>query len=252
MDKKRKSSNVASLILHVIVIWAAFSFKSAHIMVPSRSNGMEVSLITPEELNSYDAPSKIVSQLNNIEPVKSAEINLKDNKKPTPIVENPKPTIAPKPVAKIPPKTVDKPKLAKTVHAVKKKNPANNQVNDLLNDLSPSKSSGKSKNSATGGSDSGTADTNNLIGNYADKVIAAVRPYVLIPPDVNGNNVAIVEVTLLPNLQVYSVNLIKSSGSSEYDQSVQDAINRVGTFPDLPDGAKFTDYRTLKLTFKPE
>ena len=247
MDRNRKSSTIASLILHVIVIWAVFSVKSAHILIPSRSDGMTVSLITPEELHSDNTPSKIVTQISNIQTTKSAEINLKAT--PTKAVEKPIPTPVPKPV---PPKVIDKPKQAKTVHAIKKKNQANNTVNDLLSDLSPSKSSGKSKNSATGGSDAGTADTNNLIANYADKVIAAVRPYVAIPPDVNANNIAIVEVTLLPNLQIYSIHLLQSSGNATYDSNVEDAIGKVGTFPDLPDGAKFTDYRKLQLTFTPE
>lgn len=252
MDKQRKSSTFASLILHVIVIWAAFSIKSAHIIIPSRSNGMEVSLITPEELNSVEAPSQIVTQLTNVQNIKAADINFKDNKKPIPVLEKPKPTIEPKPIQKTPPKTLDKPAKAKTVHAVKKKAKANNEVNDLLNDLSPSKSAGKSKNSATGGSDSGTSDSNNLVANYADKVIAAVRPYVEIPADASTSNVAVVEVILLPNLQPYSVALIKSSGNDAYDNNVIAAINKVGAFPELPDGASFTEYRKLRLTFRPE
>lgn len=250
MDRKQKSSTIASLVLHVIIIWMAFSVKSAHILIPSRSDGMTVSLVTPEELHSEATPSKIVTQISHVEPAKAAEINLKAT--PNKAVKQPKPTIAPKPVAKTPSKVIDKPKQAKTVHAIKKKNQANNTLNDLLSDLTPSKSSGKSKNSATGGSDNGTADTNNLIANYADKVIAAVRPYVTIPTDVNANNVAIVEVTLLPNLEVYSIHLLKSSGNTQYDGNVEDAIGRVGTFPDLPDGAKFIDYRKLQLTFRPE
>jgi TonB family protein len=273
MDKKRKSSTITSLILHIIVIWAAFSFKSANILVPSRSNGMEVSLITPEELKADETPSKIVttsSQNMSKVTAKVADVNLKDNKKieppkvvPTPEApkvvkkEVPKTPEKPKPeevpaVRKTPPKVIDKPKVAKTTHAVKKKQKSNNTVNDLLSDLAPSKTAGHSANSATGGSDDGTADTNNLVGNYADKVIKAVKPYVVIPNDVTAINVAVVEVTLLPNLHVYNVQLVKSSGNDQYDQNVQDAINRVNIFPDLPDGAKFTEYRKLRLTFRAE
>ena len=249
MDRKRKNSTVASFILHVIIIGAAFYIKSAQILVPSRSDGMEVSLVTPEELKIKETPSKIVTRLNNIENIKSADINLKTNKTP---MQMAKPTILPKPVPKIPPKTIDKAEKAKDVHAIKKKHPANNEMNDLLNDLAPSKSSGKSKNSAVGGTDAGTTNSDNLVSNYADRVIAAVRPYVVIPDAVSSKNIAIVEVILLPNLQLYSVSLIQSSGNSEYDNNVLDAINRVGTFPDLPEGAKFIDYRRLRLIFKPE
>ncbi len=72
------------------------------------------------------------------------------------------------------------------------------------------------------------------------------------PDELDPDAKAVVEITLLPNMQVFSQKLIKSSGNAEYDNNIQQAINRAGTFPPLPDGADFTDYRKIRLTFKPQ
>lgn len=108
------------------------------------------------------------------------------------------------------------------------------------------------KGKALGGNPNGTSDSNNLIGNYADQVINAVRPFVLIPDDVNPKAKAIVKVVLNPNLSVRSVSLTKSSGNAQYDQNVQNAIMRLKVFPPLPDNANYVDFRILNLTFRPQ
>jgi len=48
--KENKNSTIASLILHVILIIGLIGFKSAHILVPSRSEGIEVSLVSNDEV----------------------------------------------------------------------------------------------------------------------------------------------------------------------------------------------------------
>ena len=105
--------------------------------------------------------------------------------------------------------------------------------------------------SATNGVN-GSADTDNMASNYADLVIEKVRPFVIIPDGIDESAKAVVEVTLLPNMEVYKIRLLKSSGNDDYDNNIQDAINRVKVFPPLPDGAEFSDYRKLRLTFKPQ
>ena len=108
------------------------------------------------------------------------------------------------------------------------------QVNDLLGDVLSENTTSVRKGKALGGNPNGTSDSNNLIGNYADQVINAVRPFVLIPDDVNPKAKAIVKVVLNPNL------------------SVQNAIMRLKVFPPLPDNANYVDFRILNLTFRPQ
>ena len=62
----------------------------------------------------------------------------------------------------------------------------------------------------------------------------------------------IVKVVLLPNMNVYSTKVIKSSGNIIYDNNVVNAINIVKKFPDIPEGEKWLDYRVINLTFKSE
>jgi len=243
---KNKNSTIASIVFHAILIIGLIGFKSAHILVPSRSEGIEVSLVSDDEV----APtSRSVSQVKNNEPIKTltdkADINIKQ--------ENAKHN-------KPQPSKIIQPVVAKNTNAQtlqqkpqkKKKVKTNTQINDLLDQIAPAtKSTGKSKAPATNGAH-GTSDTNNMINNYADLVIEKVRPFVIVPDNLDSSAKAIVEVTLLPSMEVYDIKLIKSSGNTEYDDNVQQAIDRVRVFPPLPDKAEFKDYRVLRLTFKPQ
>ena len=248
MDKKQKNSTVISLLLHLLILWAAFSLHSAQILVPSRSNGMEVSLISPEALNLDNSQPKIIATEKYHVLATDADINLKkqEKQKPTPLATPIKMTKNPLPISK--PNQIKDSKARK----VKKQHTTNSQLNDMLNDLTPAKNAGHSRGAALGGTNNGTSDSNNLKSNYADLVIARVRPFVILPDGLDPNNFAVVEVTLLPNMQVYKVRLLKSSGNDNYDNNVQQAISRVNVFPPLPNGASFSDYRKLKLTFRPE
>lgn len=236
MDRKAKRSTWISLLLHILAFVGAMTFHSADILVPSRSDGMEVSLITPADIPTAPVkrvePPKYQLQNNN-----NADVNVKQpEKNPVP----PKLVPSPAPVQKVPPKPQQPKKLK------------NSQINDLLNDLPQSQNAGKSQNQATGGSNMGTSDSNNLIANYADQVISRVRPFIIIPDGISPDAKAVVEVTLLPNMNVYNARLVKSSGNTDYDNNLLQAINRVNTFPPLPDGADFADFRKIKLTFRPQ
>lgn len=248
-------STVVSLMLHLFVGIALLIFSNTtNVLVPSRSDGVEVSLVSmPNQIvEPYTPPVKI-----QVAPIKvmdtPADINVKQNNKPVPA---PKPKVeTPKPIAKpistpTPAPVQATPQPAKVQTKVK---PINKkaQINDLLGDSISTNSASIRKGKALGGNPNGTSDSNNLIGNYADQVINAVRPFVQVPDDIDSKAAAIVRVELYPNMNVKSAKLIKSSGNTLYDQNVQSAVIRLKVFPALPDGAKFVDYRILKLTFKP-
>jgi colicin import membrane protein len=232
MDNNR--SLFISLLFHILLLAFLLNFKNTDVLIPSRSDGMEVELISqPPQVVQREAPAKPTEYT--VQNTNTADVKLKQpDTTPVPPV---------KPKAQTPPKPTPTPKPIK-------KPTQDAQINDLLNDIVPSK--GNSKGKATGGSNLGTSDTNNMAANYADLVIARVRPYVQIPDDTDSNIKVVVEVTLLPNMQVYKVRLVTPSGNDLYDSNVQQAINRVQTFPPLPDGANFSDFRKIKLTFKPQ
>ena len=234
MDKKNKRGLWISLLFHILLLAIILNLKNADILVPSRSDGMEVQLISqmPQvvQREAPIKPSMDIVQNNNDALVKLKQEDIKPIPKIAPKIQTP-PKVDPSP----PPTT--KPVI-------------NSDVDDLLNGLAPSK--GKSKGVATGGTNLGTSDSSNLTANYADLVIARIRPYILMPDNLDTNIKVVIEVTLLPNMQIYKVKLLHSSGNSLYDDAVQQAINRVQVFPPIPDGAKFNDFRKLKLTFKPQ
>lgn len=244
---KYKTSTTISLVLHILLIIAAIGFKSAHILVPSRSNGIEVSLISSDEISPNSIKPTEAKPI--LEPVKTidndADIKLKQETQHKQKSDNNK---------IIQPKAEIKPTLKHTVQQKPQHNKVkvkpNAQINDLLDNINTTKSTGKGKYRAEHGRN-GSSDTNSNTNNYADLVIERVRPFVVIPENLDNNANAVVEVTLLPNMKVYEVKLVKSSGNTEYDNNVQQAIHRVSVFPPLPPHEKFTDYRKLKLHFRP-
>ena len=233
-DIKNITSNTLSILMHGVIIWMLIDFKNAHILTPSKSDGIEVSLVSP--LNEPAVPPKI--KINNTpqikQTLKNAEINLKSPDKPK-ITHN-KTLIASAPI---------------TQKQIKKPTPQHPDITkEILSQLRPI-NIGKSKNTYKGGTDKGTSNANVMLNNYADLVIEKVQPYIDIPDSINQSTIAIVKVTLLPNMRVYKVELSKSSYNQIYDDNVQMAIKKVGIFPPLPSGANFNDFKVLYLTFKP-
>lgn len=130
-----------------------------------------------------------------------------------------------------------------------------NIADDLLSDLggpagpgADSVSQKGGKQGVVGGSPNGRAGAD---AGYLDRVRGRIRPYVVVPPGLLGNPEAVLKVTLLPTLEVREVKLIKSSGSAAYDDAVQAAVWQARSFPPLPAGARFADYREYTLRFRP-
>lgn len=234
-----------------------FFSKPVSVLIPSRSDGIEVSLVSMpnQTVTPYVPKVKVTVPA----PIKTMDTPADINLKQTPPKNKPQPTpvTTPPPKAEVKPikPTVTKdnsqtqsPTTAKPV--TKKSQKA--LVNDLLGDVMSTNTTSVRKGKAVGGNPNGTSDSDNLIGNYADQVINAVRPFVVIPDDINPKAKAVVKVILNPDLSVRQVTLLKSSGNDAYDQSIQEAINRVRVFPPLPDSAQFVDFRVLKLTFRPQ
>lgn len=91
---------------------------------------------------------------------------------------------------------------------------------------------------ATGGPNaSGTAlHDAGPTASYAGKLIARVRPNILLTEKLDGNPKADVEVRAAPNGTILARRLVKSSGNKEWDEAVLRAIDRTGELPRDVDG----------------
>jgi colicin import membrane protein len=90
-----------------------------------------------------------------------------------------------------------------------------------------------------------------LVGEYKDRIMAKIKRFVIVPPDLAGNPQAEFDVVLLPGGDVLSVKLKRSSGLPAYDNSVERAIYKAQPLPLPPDPALFQDFRELHLKFRP-
>jgi TolA protein len=189
---------------------------------------------------------------------------------PAPVaVEKPQPK--PKPTEKVPEKVPEKviAKAAKAAPAPAKASvpsakpdakastkPAPAADNDLLAELDLPPGPGNAKQSqrggqggVAGGSSHGVADAKAL---YAQTLSNRVRPYVVIPDALKGNPEVVLQIEILPSLEVRQIRLLRSSGNSLYDEAVQAAVREMRRFPPLPKGAAFADYRRVTMSFRPK
>ncbi len=72
--------------------------------------------------------------------------------------------------------------------------------------------------------------------NYAGKLIARIKPNILLTDPVPGNPAADVEVRAGPTGTIISRRLVKSSGNKDWDDAVLRAIDRTGELPRDVDG----------------
>lgn len=75
------------------------------------------------------------------------------------------------------------------------------------------------------------------------------------PPDARNGMIAIVQLRLTPTGEIINSEIVKSSGSATFDRSVLQAIDRVGSFPelrDMPTAIFERNFRSINLEFSPE
>jgi colicin import membrane protein len=90
-----------------------------------------------------------------------------------------------------------------------------------------------------------------LVGEYKDRIMAKIKRFVILPPDLAGNPQAEFDVVLLPGGDVLSVKSTRSSGQPAYDSAVERAIYKAAPLPLPPDSALFREFRELHLKFRP-
>ncbi|WP_174873702.1 energy transducer TonB [Vogesella oryzae] len=194
----------------------------------------------------------------------SADITVKGGKPapepaaPPPAKTPAKPKPAPaEPAKATPPVPASKPAVTAAPTGKPAAKPVAPRADDLLSeldDLPPGPGKGKvtqsgSKQGVQGGSANGVLD---LRAQYVDAVRNRIRPYVMVPDGIAGNPEAVVEVEILPTLEIRSSRLLRSSGVAGYDQAVLAALRDARRFPPLPKGADFADFRRITLKFRPK
>ena len=97
----------------------------------------------------------------------------------------------------------------------------------------------KGQAGATGGETStGTAArSSGPSAGYAGRIRARIKPNIVFTDTVSGNPIATVEVRCAPDGKIVSRKLVKSSGSSAWDDSVLRAIDRTEMLPRDTDGS---------------
>ena len=82
------------------------------------------------------------------------------------------------------------------------------------------------------------------------QIAAKVRSRVRLPDNLTGNPEAVFEVSLLPNMEILSVKLVKSSGIPAYDEAAERAINASSPLPPPPAGVE--PGRVLRFPLRPK
>lgn len=85
---------------------------------------------------------------------------------------------------------------------------------------------------------------------YSTLVVQRVRPHIF-ADEPHPNARTVLEITLLPNMEVLDVVRVHASGDAAYDEAVIRAVWAMKTFPPLLEGMKFSDVRKIRLEFRP-
>jgi len=99
------------------------------------------------------------------------------------------------------------------------------------------------------------AASTNLVAQYAALIADLVSQNWIRPPNARNGMVAVVEIRMAPNGEILASNIVQSSGDSNYDRSVDQAVKRLGRVPemqDLPVAVFERNFRVFTLTFTPE
>lgn len=87
------------------------------------------------------------------------------------------------------------------------------------------------------------------MADYIGRIKGKIKGNLVLPPDIRGNPEAIFDVVQLPNGEILSVRLKKSSGHAAYDSAIERAILKSSPLPRPEQGDLFS--RSLELKFRP-
>ena len=94
-----------------------------------------------------------------------------------------------------------------------------------------------------------------MAASYAALIQQTVINYWSRPPSARNGMETLLSIQLIPTGEVVSVNVVKGSGNSAFDQSAVNAVKKAGSFPELqnlPAREFEKTFRRLSLLFRPE
>jgi colicin import membrane protein len=100
-----------------------------------------------------------------------------------------------------------------------------------------------------------TATAEEMAASYAALIQQTVVGYWSRPPSARNGMEALLAIQLIPTGEVVSVTVLKSSGSTAFDRSAINAVEKAGSFPELqnlPSREFEKTFRRFRLLFRPE
>ena len=240
---------LASLLLHGLVLamltvnWSDSSTKVVQFKPAPRV--INARLVDASEFKSKPAP-----------PVAKPKAQAKPKPKPKPKAQ-PKPKPKPKanqqaaPTAKATPKPTAKP-AAKPEPAKAAPEPARISQQELAKIARADLARAVAEESVA---HQAAATAGELSASYASLIQQTVINYWSRPPSARNGMEALLTIQLIPTGEVISVSVTKSSGSSAFDRSAVNAVEKAGSFPELqnlPAGEFEKTFRRFRLLFRPE
>lgn len=96
---------------------------------------------------------------------------------------------------------------------------------------------------------------NDLVAQYSAIIHDLISNQWSRPPDARNGMSVVLNLRLVPTGEVVSATIIKSSGNAAFDRSAEQAVARVGGFPelrDVPTPVFERNFRDFNLEFRPE
>lgn len=91
-----------------------------------------------------------------------------------------------------------------------------------------------------------------VVQQYTAMILEKINVSWLIPPTAKKGMFCIVSMRLMPTGDVLSFSIIKSSGDSIFDRSVETAVRKAVPLPLPPDKALFRHFREIELRIEPK
>lgn len=160
----------------------------------------------------------------------------------------PKPKPKPKPVARTKPKAAAKP-AAKPEPKPEPRISQEELAAIARADLSRAMAEEEQAEAAA------TATADEMAASFAALIQQTVINYWSRPPSARNGMEALLAIQLIPTGEVVSVSVLKSSGSTAFDRSAINAVEKAGSFPELqnlPAGEFEKTFRRFRLLFRPE
>jgi colicin import membrane protein len=229
---------LASLVLHGLVIYL--------MTVNWSGSSAEVVKVTP-------VPKVINARLVDVsefrpQPKPKPKAAPKASSKPRPVAKaapRPKPAPKPKPVAKSKPAAKPAPKPTATPQPrITEAELAAVSRADLARAVAEEEQQLEA-----------TATAEEMAASYAALIQQTVVNYWSRPPSARNGMEALLAIQLIPTGEVVSVSVLKSSGSTAFDRSAINAVEKAGSFPELqnlPSREFEKTFRRFRLLFRPE